>query len=117
MRYTSITRNNDFLRAYRRGKSYVHPHVVLYVNKNRAGKTRVGITASKKLGNAPTRNRARRVLRSALTQVLPPNAGSVDVVLVARAATAAQNSTQVAKTLRKLMQKAGLPLLPQKEPA
>ena len=63
MRYHPLTRNNEFARAYTRGKSFVHPHVVLYVNKNRLGRTRVGITASKKIGNAVTRNRARRVLR------------------------------------------------------
>ena len=66
MRYHPLTRNNEFARAYTRGKSFVHPHVVLYVNKNRLGRTRVGITASKKIGNAVTRNRARRVLRAAV---------------------------------------------------
>lgn len=69
MRYHPLTRNNEFARAYTRGKSFVHPHVVLYVNKNRLGRTRVGITASKKIGNAVTRNRARRVLRAALYEV------------------------------------------------
>ena len=33
MRYHPLTRNNEFARAYTRGKSFVHPHVVLYVNK------------------------------------------------------------------------------------
>ena len=55
MRYHPLTRNNEFARAYTRGKSFVHPHVVLYVNKNRLGRTRVGITASKKIGNAVPR--------------------------------------------------------------
>ena len=41
MRYHPLTRNNEFARAYTRGKSFVHPHVVLYVNKNRLGRTRV----------------------------------------------------------------------------
>ena len=82
MRYHPLTRNNEFARAYTRGKSFVHPHVVLYVNKNRLGRTRVGITASKKIGNAVTRNRARRVLRAALYEVLPPDVGGYDLVLV-----------------------------------
>ena len=87
MRYHPLTRNNEFARAYTRGKSFVHPHVVLYVNKNRLGRTRVGITASKKIGNAVTRNRARRVLRAALYEVLPPDVGGYDLVLVARGMT------------------------------
>ena len=69
MRYHPLTRNNEFARAYTRGKSFVHPHVVLYVNKNRLGRTRVGITASKKIGNAVTRNRLRRYMREDFRQM------------------------------------------------
>ena len=108
MRYHPLTRNNEFARAYTRGKSFVHPHVVLYVNKNRLGRTRVGITASKKIGNAVTRNRARRVLRAALYEVLPPDVGGYDLVLVARGQTPRLKSTQVAKTLERQLRAAGL---------
>ncbi len=113
MRYHPITRNNDFGRAYRRGKNIVHPQVVLYINKNRAGTTRVGITCSKKIGNAVQRNRARRVIRHALFQVLPVDIGGIDLVLVARGQTPRLKSTQLAVTLRRLFSQAGLPTLPQ----
>ena len=108
MRYEPITRNNDFVRAYSRGKSYVHSHIVLYVRKNRAGHTRVGLTASKKIGNAVMRNRARRVMRAALYQVLDRDLGPVDIVLVARGITPLLKSTKLAPTLQKLLQDAGL---------
>ena len=52
MRYRPITRNREFGRVYARGRSYVHPKLVLYVNKNRLGHTRVGLTATKKVGGA-----------------------------------------------------------------
>ena len=55
---------------YGRGKSYVHPHCVLYVAKNRVGYTRIGLTATKKVGHAVQRNRARRVMRAALAEHL-----------------------------------------------
>lgn len=108
MRYEPITRNNDFVRAYSRGKSYVHSHIVLYVRKNREGRTRVGLTASKKIGNAVMRNRARRVMRAALYQVLDRDLGPVDIVLVARGITPRLKSTKLAPTLQKLLQDAGL---------
>ena len=108
MRYEPITRNNDFVRAYSRVKSYVHSHIVLYVRKNRAGHTRVGLTASKKIGNAVMRNRARRVMRAALYQVLDRDLGPVDIVLVARGITPRLKSTKLAPTLQKLLQDAGL---------
>ena len=108
MRYEPITRNNDFVRAYSRGKSYVNSHIVLYFRKNRAGHTRVGLTASKKIGNAVMRNRARRVMRAALYQVLDRDLGPVDIVLVARGITPRLKSTKLAPTLQKLLQDAGL---------
>lgn len=111
MKYPPMVRNNDFTRAYRRGKNWVHPYVVLYVNKNREGHTRVGITASKKVGKAVARNRARRVIRHALYQVLPPNAGSFDLVLVARGRTPQLKSGQLVPVLQKLLRQAGLQTL------
>jgi ribonuclease P protein component len=110
MRYKTLTRNNEFSRTYHRGKSFVHPHVVVYVNKNRVGHTRIGLTATKKIGNAVTRNRARRVMRAALCQVLPGDVGPVDIVLVARHATPRLKSQRLAVTLQKLLAKAEVPV-------
>ena len=94
---------------FRRGKSYVHPHVVLYVAKNRTGAPRIGLTATKKVGHAVQRNRARRIMREALREHLSPNCGGYDIILVARARTPQLKSTELSKTLGKLFARAGLP--------
>lgn len=109
MRYRTLNKNWEFGRVYHRGKSYVHPHVVLYVAKNNLGVTRIGLTATKKVGKAVQRNRARRVMRAALQQQLPQGAGGYDIILVARGATPRLKSTQLSRTLGKLLKKAGLP--------
>lgn len=109
MKYRPIHRNKEFSRVYARGKSYVHPQIVLYVAKNRVGYTRVGLTATKKVGHAVQRNRARRIMRAALTEHLSPNIGGYDIILVARGVTPKLKSTQLSKTLGKLFSKAGLP--------
>ena len=108
MRYRPICRNTEFARAYRRGKSFVHPCLVLYVNKNRLGRTRLGITATKKIGCAVQRNRARRVMRAALYQTLPYNVGAYDLVFVARGQTVRCKSGEVAAAAAQLLKKAGL---------
>ena len=60
MRYRPIRRNGEFGRVYARGKSYVNQALVLYVLKTRSKRTRVGLTATKKIGHAVQRNRAPR---------------------------------------------------------
>ncbi|MGN0448109.1 MAG: ribonuclease P protein component [Acutalibacteraceae bacterium] len=85
-KYVSLTENSDFQRVYYRGKSCARPALVVYVLKNRVGVCRVGITTSKKIGNAVQRNRSRRVLREAFREFIKDNElkGSYDIVLVAR---------------------------------
>ena len=99
-----ICRNNDFRRIYARGKSYVSPLVVVYALKNRTKNVRVGITTSKKVGNAVQRNRSRRVIREAFRALAP----GFDLVLVARGKTPYVKSTDVRRQLERQLQAAGL---------
>ena len=85
MRYRPIRRNSEFGRVYARGKSYVNPALVLYVLKTRGRNTRVGLTATKKIGHAVQRNRARRVMKAAIDEHLDHNIGGYDLIFVARA--------------------------------
>lgn len=104
----SMCRNNDFRRAYTKGKSFVGPLLVSYVRKNRLGITRVGITTSKKVGNAVERNRSRRVIREAYRGLSESVKPGYDLVFVARGKTPHVKSTQVEKLLRKQLSAAGV---------
>ena len=103
-----ICRNNDFRRIYARGKSYVSPLVVVYALKNRTKNVRVGITTSKKVGNAVQRNRSRRVIREAFRALAPRVRPGFDLVLVARGKIPYVKSTDVRRQLERQLQAAGL---------
>ena len=103
MRYRPIRRNAEFGRVYARGKSYVNPALVLYVLKTRGKKTRVGLTATKKIGHAVQRNRARRVMKAAIDEHLD------DLIFVARGMTPRLKSWQLSSVVAKLFAQAGLP--------
>lgn len=104
----SICRNNDFRRAYSKGKNFVGSLVVSYVRKNRLGTVRVGITTSKKIGNAVQRSRSRRVIREAYRQLAPRVKDGYDLVFVARGRTPHVKSTEVGKQLEKQLSAANV---------
>ena len=70
--------------------------MVVQVRKRRPGEAeddlvRVGFTTSRKVGNAVTRNRARRRLRACADAVLPGIVKpGLDIVIIGRAATTAR---------------------------
>jgi len=71
MRYRTLTKNKEFSRIYARGKSYVHPNLVLYVAKNRLGYTVLRSHALQKAMNAAALTLLR--LESLLHFVFPPS--------------------------------------------
>lgn len=104
----SICRNNEFRRVYSKGKSFAGPVVVTYVQKNRLGVTRIGITTSKKIGNAVARSRCRRVIRAAYRPLSQRVKQGYDLVFVARGRTCFVKSTEVQRAMKEQLQKAGI---------
>ena len=53
----------EYQRVYSNKNSYGNKNLVLYKKKNNLGYSRIGITITKKIGNAVTRNKIRRRLK------------------------------------------------------
>lgn len=58
-----VKRNEDFSKIIARKKSFANSCFIIYKDENQIGHGRVGISVSKKLGNAVTRNKIKRQLR------------------------------------------------------
>ncbi len=84
----SLTLNNQFKKLYQKGDSQVYPSVVVYAKRNGQRNNRLGITVSKKIGKAVTRNRAKRRLREVYRTNSAQLSTGFDFVLVARGRTA-----------------------------
>ena len=82
-KFVPLNENKDFRRIYAKGKSYVSSSVITYVSKNRCKQIRVGITTSKKIGNAVQRNRARRLIRESVRHLTEDIKDGYDFVFVA----------------------------------
>ena len=75
----------DFLQARNKGEKALARGLVIQAISRDTDSWRVGLTASKKIGNAVCRNRARRRMRALAWQHLAPLARpGVDYVLIAR---------------------------------
>ena len=106
--FVTLKTNPDFRRLYNRGKAITNPALVVYYRKNRAGICRIGITTSKKIGNAVERNRSRRLLKEAFRQICPNVMPEYDIVLVARSKTKFMKSTRLAEIMRNIFEEQGM---------
>ena len=95
----SIKKDYEFRRIYKKGRSFVNPAIVVYIQKNRTGGNRVGITTSKKIGGAVQRNRARRIIRAAYRALENRLPGGYDFVFVARGRTCSLKTQDVQRAI------------------
>lgn len=106
-----INRNSDFKRLYKRGKVYTNPALVLYFMKNRAGICCIGITSSKKIGNAVERNKSRRLVREAFREVYKKYEDELcgyDIIFVCRVKTRFKKSTEIERIMISGLKEVGI---------
>lgn len=83
-----ISRSRDFDAVYRRGRSAAGRHLVVYAfpreDVGGTNSARLGLSVSRKVGDAVTRNRVKRVLREEFARVAAAVPAELDVVVIAR---------------------------------
>jgi ribonuclease P protein component len=102
----------DFAALQRASKSKVHPLFTVRFAPNGLGRTRFGLSTSRRVGNAVVRNRVRRRLREALRRLAPRVAPGWDILVICRPESAAAAQTQLAAALESTLERAPGILLP-----
>ncbi|MDN7228558.1 ribonuclease P protein component [Planococcus liqunii] len=79
-----IKKNIEFQRIFKKGKSFANRQFIVYVLKNDQPEFRVGLSVSKKVGNAVTRNRIKRYIRQTFLELKDDVLPNADYVIIAR---------------------------------
>ena len=104
-----VLRNkNDFSNIYNRGKSQGERFVVVFYRKNSLLFNRTAFLASKKVGNAVERNRARRLMKEICRGLKDKLLQGYDIIFIARSTIKGRKCADVKKSIEAALSKAKL---------
>lgn len=117
MKNLAIKENHLYNKAYKRGERCVGKYVAVYVlrdlrarrimieNPEKKYLNRLGIAVSKKIGNAVTRNRAKRIIRAAYRAIEAEIKTGFLIVISARSEIVGKKTQDIELELRNAMRK------------
>ncbi len=96
-----IRKGSEFAVVFREGRKRRYPHFTLHVlSTRRRDRARLGIIASRRVGGAVVRNRAKRLLREAFRCRGARLPAGLDVVAVARGSIAKARLGDIERSFR-----------------
>ncbi|MDD9270854.1 ribonuclease P protein component [Paenibacillus sp. GCM10023248] len=104
-----LAKREDFNKIYRYGKSMAnHQFVLYYLPQPKLDHFRLGISVSKKVGNAVVRNRLRRMIKEIVRLKKENMAPHYDYILLVRKPAADMEYVELEKSIWHVVRKASL---------
>lgn len=99
-----IKKNEDFQKVFRKGKSFANRQFVVYCLKGEQQEAfRIGLSVSKKVGNAVTRVQVKRYIRQAFLELKDEVRKDMDYVIIARTQAATLNFHETKASLEHVL--------------
>lgn len=105
MQVEHLRKSTQFSKVYKRGKSIADRHLVVYYMKNGTSENKLGISVSKKVGKAVTRNRVKRLIKEAYRLNDDKVKQGLDIVIIARVRANQADFKGIEKSLTYLFRK------------
>lgn len=107
-RHFRLTRSSDYKRVRQMGRSHAHPLLVLITHFTGQETSQFAVSASRSVGGAVQRNRAKRLVREALRQWLPSVAPGWQVILLCRRGAGQARFEDIQQVVQRLLVRAQL---------
>lgn len=98
----------DFGRVYRHGKSFANHQLWCTGSAAEVEQFRVGISASKKIGNAVVRNRMRRIVKEIVRHHEHELVEQIDLIFIVRKGAVTMSYQELEKSVLHVLRKASL---------
>ena len=103
-----LKKKYQFNYVYRVGKTCSGKFLLLVFSPSKNKNVKIGISVSKKIGNAVKRNRARRLLREAAVPLLDRIKPNYNVIMVAKQVIDGKKLSDISQDVYDVFEKAGL---------